>query len=158
MYRKIIIFLTITLLPNICFAQSQGGGPPAIRTARNVAEWLTSEFVYEWEMLDYWQKAEETVRLKKGDCEDFAILSQEMLDNIGVKCEIAIVKFQDLNYAHAICIWKEKGSYRFMSNRELVETGVDSIQDAIEKVYPDWEKITFTTAENQLGRVVRRKE
>lgn len=109
-------------------------------------------------MPDRWQTPAETINLRRGDCEDFAVLSQELLDGVGIRCEIAIIKFQGLDISHAICIWQDGDNYKFMSNQELVETRESSLERAVGKMYPDWERVVFTDTQNRINKIIKRKE
>lgn len=120
-------------------------------------QWFTNEFTYAWEGPDRWQTVDETIDSKMGDCEDFAILSQALLKERGVGSELIIVKFEGMNISHVVCVWKEKEHYSFMSNRKLIRTSSNSIEDAVEEIYPDWGKIIFTNAKKQFKRIIRKK-
>lgn len=63
-----------------------------------------SEIKYEMKIGDKLQTPKETMQLKTGDCEDFAVLTNYLLKQIGIKSEIVIIKFKRLNIEHAICI------------------------------------------------------
>lgn len=55
--------------------------------------------------IDYWQKPEETLELKTGDCEDYAILKAWRLVNAGVPSSvlrIAVVSTPDSPPNHAV--------------------------------------------------------
>jgi len=158
--RKIAILslLLMWLIPAICFAQpGMEGVPSSIRTPQELVEWLSGEFSYRLEMPDSWQSPQETVRTKKGDCEDFAVLVSAFLSRHGISNDILILKFKDLRTSHAICAWKTPGgTYNFTSNKRMHSTGRSELTDAIAKFYPDWEKITFTTRKNKDIKVVKR--
>jgi len=110
-----------------------------IHTPSQLSGWLIKEFNYRGEFPDYWQSAQQTLELKGGDCEDFAILSHAILTELGIENNIVLVKFRDLRQFHALCIFKDKGAYSFISNQKLIRTKATSIEQAIEKIYPDWE-------------------
>ena len=141
-----------------CFAQSQHveQAPSSMRTPQDIARWFSRSFSYEMEWPDNWQSSDETACRKKGDCEDFAILSRELLARLGIQSDIIIIKFKDLKIAHAICIWKYGEYYSFMSTRKLYETNATSIEEAVEKYYPDWQKIIFTDANKDYKKVITR--
>lgn len=157
--KKLLAGLIVLVAINAtsAFGQSAELTLSSIKTPEEIARWLSDEFMYILEFPDKWQSAEETIRTKKGDCEDFAILTSEILTRQGVKNNIVIVKFDKLGTSHAICIWKSsRGTYNFISNRKLIRTGESSIDSAIEKYYPDWNKIVFTDKKRNNGRVIRR--
>lgn len=157
--QKIIILLVLMAsfqLP--CFAQSQHVEqiPSSMRTPQDIARWLSRNFTYEMEWPDTWQSSSETASLKKGDCEDFAVLTQELLARLGIKSDIVIVRFKDLKVAHAICVWKYGEFYNFMSNRQIYETNATSVEEAVQKYFPDWQKIIFTDSNKHYAKVITR--
>ena len=139
-------------------ASLQNGVPSSLQSPKDISDWLSREFSYRFELPDRWQDPEETLSSKAGDCEDFAILSSELLGRIGISNDIVIVKFRDLNISHAICIWKNpSGSYDFISDRRLHRSGQERIEDAVERYYPDWEKIIFVDQNKRLKKTLCRK-
>ncbi len=126
-----------------------------IQSPNDVAKWLSKEFTYEWQIPTPWQSAQETMNLKRGSCMDFAILSQSLLSRMGVHCDIVIIKFKNLKIAHAVCAWKDKKGYSFMTNKEYVQTRAHSLRDAVNKYYPDWKEIVFTTPDKRQGEIIR---
>jgi len=148
-----ILISIICLSTNLCFAESFENA----RTPQELAKWLSQEFKYQWEVIDTWNTPQQTIQSKEGDCEDFAILASAALWKMGIANDILVIKFKDLNVSHCICIWEdENGMYNFISNRQLYNTGTTHIKAAIEKFYPDWEKITFTDYQRKNAQVVRR--
>jgi hypothetical protein len=143
--RTVILgFIIAFLLLGLCFAQGLET-PSTINSPENLAGWLAKNFRYELKLTDAWQTPQETVSLKKGDCDDFALLAQAVLKKLGIKSDVVIIKFRGLNVLHAICIWKDKtGLYSFISNCKLTRTGKADIQQAIAKFYPDVKSIIYT--------------
>jgi len=155
----LIALLSLSLMPGISLAQNLGYIPVYIQTPAQVSQWFRSEFRYETEMPDRWQPAEETVDVKKGDCEDFAILAQAVLKRLNIPSEILVINFKDLpNQAHSVCIFKNGEFYSLISNQELIQTHASAIEAAIEEQYPDWESITFTTAKREELKFVSRNQ
>lgn len=133
--------------------------PHSVQSAQDMANWLASEFEYRMEFSDSWQTPHDTIMSRTGDCEDFALLASALLHQMGRENDILILKFKGLKTAHAVCIWKDSNdSYNFFSNRELKRTGKNSLEEAIEKYYPDWEEIRFSKGKSQqYGKIIRRK-
>jgi len=150
------IILSVFSAPSFCFSQNQALAPVliSITTPEQLAQWFLTDFRYETEMPDTWQNASETLEIKKGDCEDFAILAQDMLNKMGIQSDILIIKFTGLNQQHAICIFKEGDNYSFISNQELIRTGAATLKEAIQEQYSDWESITFTNAKKDILNLV----
>jgi hypothetical protein len=151
--------LFVSLFRGVSFAQpvNLDAVTAFIHTPEALSSWLTKNFRYEFGINDNWQTAEETLRLRTGDCEDFATLASVVLKKLGVQPEIAIVKYEGLNLRHAICIWKETdGTYSFISNQELHRTGESTVGAAIAKVYPDWQNLTYLDLNNHPIKIVKK--
>lgn len=122
----------------------QGIDDPSIsvRSPEDVVRWLSRDFTYEMRLGDIAHSPEDTISSRAGDCDDFAILASALLERIGVENQVLVIRFSSLNIAHAICIWKEKnGTYSFISSRELCRTGMETIEAAVRREYPDVETI-----------------
>lgn len=132
--------------------------PQNLRSPKDLANWLSKDFTYQWRMPMATQSAEETIETKQGSCLDFAILSQNVLAGMGIHCDIAVIKFTDLNIRHAICIWKDDKGYSFMTNKEYVQTELQSVEQAVAREYPDWEEITFMSPDNKYGRIIKSED
>ena len=151
-----IVFISFCFVGSGVSIASEGI-PSDIHTPKDLVKWLSSEFQYRLEMPDKWQAPEETIYLKRGDCEDFAILTSEFLAGKGISSHIVVINFKGLSARHAICIWKEEnGTYSFTTNRKLRRTGSYSLPSAVEKFYPDWKMITFTDRNKKHLRVIKR--
>ena len=139
-------------------ASLQNGVPSSIQSPKDISDWLSREFSYRFELPDRWQDPTETISSKAGDCEDFALLSSILLNKMGISNDIVIVKFRDLSISHAICVWKNsEGSLDFISDRSLFKTGHTRIQDAVERYYPDWEKLIYVDASMRQKKIIGRK-
>lgn len=157
---KIICIFALLFLSavNILSAKELENIPPNIDSPQKVATWFTEEFEYRGEYPDVWQAPSSTLRTKKGDCEDFAILASSALRKIGISSNIAIIKFNGLSTSHAICIWRNKnGKYNFISNGHLYKSKAPTLEGAVEKYYPDWDKIILANTKKEHLKVIRRK-
>lgn len=144
------LFFCLGITYAVSFAQGVETFPSYVTTPAQLSQWFTTDFKYETEMPDYWQPAEETIDLKKGDCEDFAILAQAALEQLNISSQIIVINFKGLpNQAHAICIFKTGDFYSFISNQQLIQTNALTISAAIQGQYPDWEQLTFTNAKKE---------
>ncbi len=146
----IVNLLISALFSPVSFSQDLRGVPSSVNTPQALADWLSTEFTYRFEITDRWQDPQETIDSKEGDCEDFAALASKILWGLGISNDILVVKFRDLKIAHAICAWKDKsGKYSFISNRELFRTGEGEIENALAKYYPDCQGIILTDAKRR---------
>ena len=127
-----------------------------VKTPEALAGWLSSNVCYEFAMGDGWQAPEEIVKLKKGDCDDFAVLAKAILKELGIKSDVVVLRFKGLSIAHAVCVWKDaNGNISFISNRELHQTDQPDVRQAILKYYPDLETIIYTDKDLHYIRFVK---
>ena len=123
-------------------AQPLRGVPDSVRTPQELSEWFGREFTYRFELTDRWQDPQETIDSKEGDCEDFAFLVSALLEDWGIDHQVLIIEFRGLAIKHAICAWREEdGTYSFISNRKLYRSGRKVLAEAVERYYPDLERI-----------------
>ena len=119
-----------------------------------LSTWMTQNLKYVLEMPHERQTAQATLDLERGQCEDFAILAQAVLKRMGIQSQVIIIKYKGINIMHAVAIYKEAaGTYSFFSNQELVRTKATSIEGAIGKMYPDWERLFNADASGQYQNV-----
>jgi len=115
-----------------------------VKTPEALAGWLNRDFLYELALADGWNSPEETIKFKKGDCDDFAVLAKAVLKELGIRSDIVVLKFSGLSVAHAICLWKDaRGNISFISNQKLFQTAEPDISRALRKYYPDIEAIIY---------------
>ena len=93
---------------------------------------------------DHWQKAEETLQRRTGDCEDFSILAKAVLDIWGYETKIIVVC--NPKEAHAVCAFRYKDKWYHISNWGMVKG------ETPESVYKNW---TLYQERNTNGRVLR---
>lgn len=160
MVKKILLMVVVAVyslsVTSTVFPYNSNGLPGSIKSPEELANWLHNEFTYELKFPDYKQTLDETLKKRRGDCEDFALLSHMILNDLGIKNEVIIIKYRQMNIMHAVCIFKYGNKYSFMSNREMVRTNGLSINDAITETFPDWDKLTYLTADGQFGRTIER--
>ena len=113
-----------------------------IKTPKAISEWQIKNITYEYDYisvkkLDYWQIPLETIVLKTGDCEDFGILSGEMLRAIGIKSKLVGLTIKKNTMPHFICIFKNKGSepYLVFDCGILKSTPYKTVKDIVIKEY-----------------------
>jgi hypothetical protein len=87
----------------------------------NIRDWVAINIDYmsdeeQWGVDDYWQTPEETLSLRTGDCEDFAILLCTLLRAYGIDAERVYVAIgvDDKGQGHAFLIedWYLDGEWR----------------------------------------------
>ena len=156
--RVIIVLLIISVIScNFAVASSVYESPEigleatisSLNTPSELEAFLKSGFKYELRMYDKVQTPEETLRKKRGSCEDYAVLVSELLTNMNVKNEVYYITYKGINIRHAICVWKrEDGKYSVSSNYRLHHTNQTSPKKAIVKIYPDCKRISKERSKN----------
>lgn len=102
-----------------------------LTTTDKYFEWVFFNITYVSDKIDYAQSPEETLKLKQGDCEDFAILNQAVLKHFGIQSGFWGV-YSNRKSGHAIIVFWENGQLSYTSNEMKVETGTTSIEELTE--------------------------
>jgi hypothetical protein len=132
-----IVAMLVCVLAPPCVAQELSSAPRPTQTPEQIAKWFSSEFKYQAKNPDMPQTPEETLKLRTGDCDDFAFLAAAILAENGVKSKVIIIKYRGSDMMHAICIYRDdNGTYDFISNQELKHTGEHDLTRAVAKFYP----------------------
>ncbi|HUX48084.1 MAG TPA: transglutaminase-like cysteine peptidase [Dehalococcoidia bacterium] len=96
-----------------------------------IRDWVAANIEYktdeeQWGIEEYWQTPEETLSLRTGDCEDFAILLCTLLRAYGVSEEqiYVAVGIDDDGYGHAFLIenWYLDGEWRAIEPQAGAQT------------------------------------
>lgn len=130
-------------------------------TPETLSKWLKSNIHYESDRTgdDYWQAPHETLAKKAGDCEDYAILAQALLSEIGIPSQIIMVVYGK-GYkvkAHALCVFKRNGAYEYLSGSYLHKSGAFSIEGIMDQDYPEWQAIVELDFKNKSRVDLARK-
>jgi len=100
-----------------------------IETLEGYALWLKENVRYKADLFgDSWSSPAETLKRGRGDCEDFAFLSEEVLSQLGYEPYIIAFIKRDIGDWHAICAFKAKGLYHYFDNFNLVKTRAESLE------------------------------
>lgn len=78
------------------------------------------EYVQDPKGENYWQTPEETIQRGEGDCEDYALLAQRILQSQGKNAHV-VSNFQD----HASCVWIRKRANGKYDGYNFDDAGVD---------------------------------
>ncbi|MCB9757863.1 MAG: transglutaminase-like cysteine peptidase [Candidatus Omnitrophica bacterium] len=89
-----------------------------IRTIEDYAAWLEKNMIYQTDPKeDQWLTPEEFLKIKRGDCEDFAFLNSHALRVLGFTPHI--ITLSSTKNAHAICAFKYAGAFYWLDNTKL---------------------------------------
>jgi len=90
-----------------------------------ISEWISNNIKYKddmvvWDKEDYYQSPSETLNLKTGDCEDYAILAYACLKKLGYKPRLLVMT--TVTEAHCICIFVYKKKWHYIGEEFLTKT------------------------------------
>ncbi len=144
-------------MPSPGYSYTIDTAPYSVKSPEDLVKWLHSEFTYEFKFPDNRQSPEETARLRRGDCEDFAFLCQSILGGLGIKSDVIVIKFRRVGILHAICVFKQGAAYSFISNRDIIRTRGRTVTEAVSEKFPDWERIAYMTVEGSYSDMEERR-
>jgi predicted transglutaminase-like cysteine proteinase len=89
-----------------------------------VNRWVNRAIIYtedreNWSSRDYWATAGETMRRRRGDCEDIAIVKYQMLLSLGLRPEdlyLTLVRDLARNADHAVLVVRSEGRFYLLDN------------------------------------------
>lgn len=113
-----------------------------VRTPEELGRWMMYNLTYQAEGpgADYWKSPEETLNDKGGDCEDFAILVQGVLKELGIDSQLIYVGLPTMG--HMLCFYRmDNGKLAFFSNQYLMTTNYSSVTAVLDVWFPDWLRV-----------------
>ena len=159
--------------------------PPQVNSPFTLYEYMRANFTYqdEAEGVDYWQTPEETAKLKKGDCEDWAILILSMFreynpslncygalweTHMSVLCysdssfliyDQAKTKFKTTleteNMDQEIVIQENKVAIRSMLNSYFSDYGISPNQRKLYSLFNEKELFIFNSTEDFVNWAIK---
>ena len=114
-----------------------------IRTLQDYSRWLTDNIEYHEEAFpDPWIYPEELLTGRRGDCEDYALLTMHVLQVLGFQPKVlALVRIDrngQVTRSHAICVVKFKTGYLWFDNGELKEAQAGNLQQLAEQLMQEF--------------------
>lgn len=118
-------------------------GLPNFNSVSEYSSYLYKNFTYQKEEkgTDYWKKSEETIRDKGGDCEDLAILSQEVLKKIGVQSQLIFLEMIDENKkksGHVFCVYFKNNKAVIFDTIYTLESNSSTVEEVLNDIYSGW--------------------
>ena len=87
---------------------------------RRIDNRVNNMIEYKFDDVDYWQTPEETLNLKTGDCEDYAILKWQMMVDAGINSDdiyFIMIYFPEIDSYHLMLEYNGKYYDSAMKNR-----------------------------------------
>jgi hypothetical protein len=112
-------------------------------TPKQISEFLTSHFTFQSDVelfgqVEYWQRPDEFLARRKGDCEDYAVLAKELLVRNGY--EAYLFSLFGLNqYGHTICVYRDReGRFNAINEARHYRYRVSSLEDVATQMFQGW--------------------
>ena len=168
----VIVFVAMLcggFVPQVSSDTGYAGSPleflaRACVTPEQVARFLHDNVVFQDDLSqfgqdDYWQTPAELLVHRHGDCEDYALLAQDLLSRQGIEAFIFSL-YGERGYAHTVCIFVEGGRYNVMNQDCLMRFQAGSLQELADRLYPRWSWGAIAERWGHRGRAIRviRKE
>lgn len=157
---KSIILATVTF--GVLVSAPTLDYPKTIMTPEQISIWLQQNFTYKMDEIEHFKKPKDMIKDKIGDCEDFAFLTNAILNDLKIKNKVlAIGLFTDKDgnrSGHAICVFKYNGSWQFLDNQYYREVNYKSFYELIDKEYPIWYEIQELHLNGDRETLKRKKE
>ncbi len=128
-------------------------------TPNAIARFLRQEFTFKRDVdlfgeADHWQRPEEFVARREGDCEDFAILARELLLRNWVKAYTLSV-YGKRGYAHTVCVFVDpQGWYNVIDAGTVRYYRAISLEALASELHPGWTAAGITEPNGTRGRFV----
>ena len=105
-----------------------------INSLEDYSSWLQNNIHYEKAGgTEDWSKPAEIIERKKGDCDDFAVLTSAVARVMGYQPRfIALIrkaKGTDETIAHAVCVFQHNGNYVWFDNGKLIRTQAKTMDE-----------------------------
>jgi hypothetical protein len=129
-------------------------------TPKAIAAFLHREFTFrrDEELFgeeDHWQRPEEFAAGRIGDCEDYALLAQALLQRNGYEAYVLSL-FGEEGYAHTVAVYRdERGRYNAINQDDLRAYRAKSLEALASDLNPGWTIAMVAEQDGTRGRAVR---
>lgn len=86
---------------------------------------------------DYWQTPEEFLARRAGDCEDYALFVQKVLQRQGIEAHVLSLFGED-GYAHTVCVFRDSGRYQVFNQDRLRTYRANTLDELAWRLYQGW--------------------
>ena len=131
----------------------------AYPTPKQLAKFLRTEFTFKTDAelfgeTDYWQAPEEFLSRRAGDCEDYALFAQAVLQRQGIEAHVLSLFGED-GYAHTVCVFKQGGRYHVINQGRLLAYGAKTLDALAWQVYAGWTAGALSRQTGIRGEAIR---
>jgi len=150
------------------FAQADGKSPESqvkvlarsYPTPEKLACFLNERLVFERDSSlfgrsDYWQRPEEFLANGAGDCEDYALLAQAVLEQQGKEAFLFSL-YGTKGYAHTVCVFVENSRYNVMNEGRLLRYQAESLEELADRLYSSWDWAAIAVERGHRGCALKK--
>lgn len=125
-----------------------------------VAGFLLDHFAFQRDTdlfgeIDRWQSPDEFLQRRAGDCEDYALLAQELLRRNGIEAYVFSL-FGPEGYAHTVSVFvDEDGRYNVINGGTLRRYRANTLESVAAQINPAWTVGMIAEQDGTRGRIVR---
>lgn len=113
-------------------------------TPLEIYSWISGHISYhaDTDSEDEFRSAEETLELGYGDCDDMAVLADDMLKKHGYSSKV--ITIYTASQGHTVCVWQDsKGNYNHLSSKNYREIQAPNVRAVAADVYTDWQTVVY---------------
>lgn len=119
-----------------------------LKTPEAVAHFMWSHFSFEKDRRQFgneenWQRPDQFLTTKKGDCEDFALFAYEILKQNGIRAFVFNVYGE--GYGHSVCVFLENGRYQILDGTDVFRINAENLDEVASEIYPFWKNASVIT-------------
>lgn len=110
------------------------------KTPLEVYSWINQNIRYQPDLNseDEYRSAEETLALGYGDCDDMAVLADDMLKKRGYNSKV--ISIYTSTEGHTVCVWQDStGKYNHLSNKTYREIKAQDLKTVAADIYNNWQ-------------------
>ena len=104
---------------------------------------------------DYWQKPEEFLARRAGDCEDYALFAQAILKRQGIEAQVLSLYGRD-GYAHTVCVFARGGRYNVINQDRVCYYQANTLTALAQRIHNDWSYGALAEVAGTRGKPILR--
>ena len=129
-------------------------------TPEQLAAFLNQRILFQEDIclfnrVDYWQEPEEFLDRGAGDCEDYALFSEEILKRQGREA-LVLSLYGPGGYAHTVCVFQENHRYNVLNQDRVIRYGAGSLEELAGRLCRDWTWGAVARRVGTRGQAIRR--
>lgn len=162
-WLPLVGLLSLGMVPASAPETGSSAGVPAVArlcpTPEALAAFMRREMAFREDReifgrSDYWQPPEEFLRRRQGDCEDYALLAQAVLERQGR--EAFVFSLYAPGYAHTVCVFREGDRYHIFNQDKVIRCNAASLEEVASFLCPRWRWGAVARRFGRRGRSLRR--